>query len=216
MQRECRFFSAGRQEKRRLRSQLAWQLLLVCTVTSCLGALGRASAPAGAESLLLWVFVISASFGLFCVVLGYLTRVAVTRRLRVPELSPLLAPALVVAFTVAAWSADLPIAVRWQFSAPSFDDAAREVRDGVDPRSFEGHMLGLYRIDSTDHYAWGTYFRTSPMTGDCSSGGAGFAQLTEDSRASEAFHHLNGDWYWFCLDSAGEPTMPDRPIGEWR
>ncbi|MFI6365112.1 hypothetical protein ACIBG0_20395 [Nocardia sp. NPDC050630] len=203
----------GRQKKRRLRSQLAWYLLLAGTVASCLGALLRASAPDGAESLLLWFFLISASFGLFCVILGYLTRVVVTRRLRVPELSPLLAPALVVAFTVTAWSADLPIVVRWQFSAHSFDEAARQVRDGGDPRTFEGHRLGLYRIDSADSYAWGIYFRTSPMTGNCSSGGGGFAKLTGASRASDAFHHLNGDWHWFCLDSAGEVTVPDHPIG---
>ncbi|MGW4774974.1 hypothetical protein ACWEO2_43985 [Nocardia sp. NPDC004278] len=203
----------GRQEKRRLRSQLAWYLLLACTGASCVGALLRASAPDSAESLLLWFFLISASFGLFCVIIGYLTRVVVTRRLRVPELSPLLAPALVVAFTVTAWSVDLPIAVRWQFSAHSFDEAAQQVRDGVDPRTFEGHRLGLYRIDSADRYAWGIYFRTSPMTGNCSSGGGGFAQLIGASHASDAFHHLNGDWHWFCFDSAGELTVPDHPIG---
>ncbi|MFR9774091.1 hypothetical protein [Nocardia sp. SC052] len=175
--------SPGRQEKRRLWSQLAWYLLLACTVVSCLGALVGASAP-DADSMLLWFFSISASFGLICVIVGYLTRVVVTRRLRVPELGPLLAPALVVAFTVAAWSADLPITVRWQFSSHSLDDAAQQVRDGVDPHTFEGRRLGLYRIDSADRYAWGIYFRTSPMTGNCSSGGAGFAQLTGDSRTS--------------------------------
>ncbi|MEV6325449.1 hypothetical protein AB0M45_30380 [Nocardia sp. NPDC051787] len=206
----------GRRENRRLRSQLAWYLLLACTVASCLGALLQASAPDSAESLLLWLFLISASFGLSLVIIGYLTRVVATRRLRVPELSPLLAPALVVAFTVAAWSADLPIAVRWQVSAYSFDDAAQQVRDGVDPRTFEGHRLGLYRIDSADRYAWGIYFRTSPRAGNCSSGGGGFAQLTGASRASDAFHHLNGDWHWFCLDSPGEVPVPDHPIGGWR
>lgn len=204
----------GRQEKRRLRSPLAWYLLLACTVASCLGALLRASAPESAESLLLRFFLISAAFGLICVIVGYLTRVVVTRRLRVPELGPMLAPALVVTFTVAAWSADLPIAVRWQFSAHSFDDAAQQVRDGVDPRTFAGRRLGLYRIDSADRYAWGIYFRSSPMTGNCSSGGGGFAQLTGASRMSDAFHHLNGDWHWFCIDSAGGGvTVPDHPIG---
>ncbi|MEU0507526.1 hypothetical protein [Nocardia sp. NPDC005998] len=179
-----------------------------------MGALLRASAPDGAESLLLWFFLISASFGLFCVIIGYLTRVVVTRRLRVPELGPLLVPALVVAFTVTVWSVDLPIAVRWQFSAHSFDEAAQQLRDGVDPGTFEGHRLGLYRIDSADRSAWGIYFRTSPMTGNCSSGGGGFAQLTGASRTSDKFHHLNGDWHWFCLDSAGsEVTVPDHPIG---
>lgn len=168
----------GRREKRRLRSQLAWYLFLACTVASCLGALVRASAPDGTESLLLWLFLISVAFGLFCVIVGYLTRVVVSRRLRVPEFSPLLAPALVVAFTVAAWSADLPIAVRWYFSAHSFDDAAQQVRDGVDPRTFEGHRLGLYRIDSADRFDRGIYFRTSPIARNCSSGGGGFAQLT--------------------------------------
>ncbi|MBF6302993.1 hypothetical protein IU459_36630 [Nocardia amamiensis] len=206
----------GRQGKRRLRSQLGWYLVLACTVASCLGALVRASVPESAESLLLWFFFISASFGLSCVVIGYLTRVVVTRRLRVPELGPLLAPALVVAFTVAAWGADLPIAVRWQFSAHSFDDAARQVRDGVDPHTFEGHRRGLYRINSADRYAWGVYFRTSPRTGNCSSGGGGFARLTGASRASDAFHRLTGDWHRFCLDSAGELTVPDHPIGGWR
>ncbi|MEV4123400.1 hypothetical protein [Nocardia sp. NPDC049707] len=153
---------------------------------------------------------------------GYLTRVVVSRRLRVPELSPLLAPALMVACTVAAWSADLPIAVRWQFSAHSFDDAAQQVRNGVDPRTFEGHRLGLYRVDDTDHPtssihrdASGIYFATSPAAGYCSSG-AGFAQLT-GAPADGKLHHLNGDWYWFCFDSGGKKTVvPDHPIGGWR
>lgn len=111
------------------------------------------------------------------------------------------------------WSADLPIAVRRQFSSHSFDDAAQQVRDGVDPQTFEGRRLGLYRIDSADRYVWGIYFRTSPAMGSCSSGGGGFAQLTGASRTSDAFHHLNSDWYWFCITSAGGGvTMPDRPI----
>ncbi|WP_433733192.1 hypothetical protein ACQP0C_13105 [Nocardia sp. CA-129566] len=62
------------REQRRLRSQLAWYLLLACTVVSCLGALVRASAPDGTESLLLRLFLLSGSFGLFCVIVGYLTR----------------------------------------------------------------------------------------------------------------------------------------------
>ncbi len=80
----------GRQDNRRLRSQLAWYLLLACTVACCLGALLRASAPDSAESLPVWLFFISASFVLSLVIIGYLTRVVVTRRLRAPELTPCL------------------------------------------------------------------------------------------------------------------------------
>ncbi|WP_039803856.1 hypothetical protein [Nocardia araoensis] len=210
----------GGRDKRRLGARLAWHLFLACTVVSCLALLVHASDPAGAESLLLRMLLISASFGLFCVIIGYLTRVVVSRRLRVPELGPLLVPALVVAFTVAAWSTDLPIAVRWQFSEHSFEDAARQVRDGVDPRTFEGHRLGLYHVDDSDHPtssirrdASGIHFATSPAAGYCSSG-AGFAQLTGVPPTSGGLHHLNSDWYWFCFDSGGKRTVvPDHPIG---
>lgn len=182
----------------------------------------RASDPAAAESVLVRMFLILVSFGLFCGFVGYLTRVAVSRRLRVPELRPLLAPALVAGLTVAAWSADLPIVVRWQLSEHSFEDAARQMRDGVDPRRFDGHRLGLYRVDdsgtptsSIRRDATGIYFATGPAGGYCSSG-AGFAQIT-DAPAGGELHHLNGDWYWFCIDSGGrDAVVPDRPVGGWR
>ncbi|WP_156055865.1 hypothetical protein [Nocardia sp. NRRL WC-3656] len=211
----------GRRDRRRLRPRLAWHVFLACTVLSCSGLLAHASDPAGAESVLVRMVVIIASFGLCCVIISYLTRVVASRRLRVRELGPLFAPALVVAFTVAAWSADLPIVVRWQLSEHSFEDAARQLRDGADPHTFEGHRLGLYRIDDSDHPtssvrrdASGIYFATSPAVGYCSSG-AGFAQIT-GAPADGNLRHLNGDWYWFCFDSAGKKTIvPDHPIGGW-
>lgn len=188
----------GRRDKRRLRSRLAWQLFLAFTVVSCLGLLLHASDPAGTESVLWRLFLFAAAVVFFFGMVGYLVRVVVSRRLRVPELGPLLAPALVVACTVAAWSTDLPIVVRWHFSEHSFDDSARQVRDGADPRTFEGHRLGLYRVDDTDHPissihrdASGIWFATSPAAGYCS-GGAGFAQLT-GAPAGDKLHHLSGD-----------------------
>ncbi len=211
---------AGRGEQRRLRSRLAWHLFLACTVMSCLCMLVHASDPAGAESVLWKLFSIVAAVAFFFATVGYLARAVVSRRLRVPELGPLLVPALVVACTMVAWSADLPILVRWQFSEHSFDDSARQVHGGVDPRTFEGHRLGLYRVGDMDQPtssvyrdASGIYFATGPGVGYCSDG-AGFAQLTGASPAGGGLHHLNGDWYWFCFDSADEKTgPPDHPIG---
>ncbi|MGF6883483.1 hypothetical protein ABIA39_006969 [Nocardia sp. GAS34] len=209
----------GRGEKRRLRSRLGWHLFLAGTAMSCVGLLVHASDPAGAESVLWKLFLTVAAVAFFYGMVGYLTRVVVSRRLRVPELSPLLAPALVVACTVVAWSADLPILVRWQFSEHSFDDSARKVRNGVDPRTFEGHRLGLYRVDDTDRPISsiyrddsGIWFDTSPAADYCSDG-AGFAQLTGLPR-TDRLHHLEGDWYWYCFDSGGEKAvLPDHPIG---
>ncbi|MBY8859268.1 hypothetical protein K7711_22525 [Nocardia sp. CA2R105] len=210
----------GRREKRGLRSRLAWRLFLACTVACCAGLLIHSSDPAGAESVLWTLFSIVAAVVFFYGMVGYLSRVVVSRRLRVPELGPLLAPALVVACTAAAWSVDLPIIVRWQFSERAFGDAARQVRNGVDPRTFEGHRLGLYRVDDTDHPtssiyrdATGIYFATGPAAGQCANR-SGFAQVTGDHPADGALHHLGGDWYWFCFDSSGEKTIvPDHPIG---
>jgi hypothetical protein len=210
----------GRGEKRRFRSQLGWHLFLACTAVACVGLLVHASDPAGAESVLWKLFLTVAAVAFFFGMIGYLDRVVVSRRIRVPELGPLLAPALVVACTVVAWSADLPILVRWQFSEHNFDDSAQQVRSGVDPRTFEGHRLGLYRVDDTDHPtssiyrdASGIYFQTSPAAGYCSDG-AGFAQLTGATRTGRKLHHLEGDWYWFCFNSSGEnAVVPDRPIG---
>ena len=210
----------GRGGKRPLRSQLGWHLFLACTAVACVGLLFHSTYPAGAGSVLWKLFLIVAAVAFFFGMIGYLARVVVSRRLRVPELGPLLAPALVVACTVVAWSADLPILVRWQFSEHSFDDSARKVRNGVDPRTFEGHRLGLYRVDDTDHPtssiyrdASGIYFQTSPAAGYCSDG-AGFAQLTGATRAGRKLHHLSGDWYWYCFDSGDEKAiLPDHPIG---
>ncbi|MBF6171117.1 hypothetical protein [Nocardia blacklockiae] len=207
----------GRRDNRRLRSRLAWHLLLACTVVSCLGLLVYASDPAGAESALWKLFLTVAAVAFFFGMVGYLAGVVVSRRLWGPELGPLFAPALVVACTVAAWSADLPIVVRWQFSEHSFEDAARQVRDGVDPWTFEGHRLGLYRVDdslstSSIRDASGIYFATSRAAGywalNYCSRGAGFAQLT-GAPANGKLHHLSGDWYWFCFDG----KIEERPIG---
>lgn len=205
---------------RRDRAPFARHLFLACTVVFCLGLLVYASDPAGAESVWWKLFLLLAAVALFFGMVGYLARAAVSRQLRVPELAPLLGPALVVACTVAVWSADLPIVVRWQFSEHSFEETARQVRDGADPQAFEGRRLGLYHVDDSGHptsgvfrNASGIYFATSPPVGHCSSR-AGFAQLTGAPPAGSPLHHLSGDWYWFCFDSGGTKTVvPDHPIG---
>src|SRR4051794_33134290 len=119
----------SRPGNRRLRSRLRRYLLLVCTVVACLGILVSASTPATAELkslsplLVLWgAFVVVV---VWTVVIVYPILAVRSRRLRVPELGPLAAPALIIALTPILWSADLPMAVRWQLSAHAFDDAAQ-------------------------------------------------------------------------------------------
>lgn len=186
----------------------------------CLGLLVYASNPAGAASVWWKLFLLLAAATFYFGIIGYLAQAAASRRLRVPEFAPLIGPALVVACTVAGWSADLPIVVRWQFSQDSFQEAARQIRDGADPQAFERRRLGLYRIDDSGHptsgvsrNAAGIYFATSPPAGHCSSR-AGFVQLNGARPAGSRLHHLSGDWYWFCSDSGGTKTVvPDHPIG---
>ncbi|MGO4615268.1 hypothetical protein AB4305_12435 [Nocardia sp. 2YAB30] len=215
----------SRPGNRRLWSQLRRYLLLVCTVVACLGILVSASKPASAELMslspfliLAWAFMVVA---VFCVVIVYPIMAVRSRRLRVAELGPLVAPALIIALTAILWSADLPMAVRWHFSAHAFDDAARQVRAGVDPRTFEGDRLGLFRIRGVElngdrgveRRGDDVYFRTGPMVAYCSMG-SGFANLSGHQPVTGALHHLSGDWYWFCFNSSEERVIvPDHPIG---
>ncbi|WP_433631817.1 hypothetical protein [Nocardia sp. CA-120079] len=213
----------GRAGNRRLGSRLRRHLLLVCTVVACLGILVSASKPASAELMSLSpLLILGGTFVVvvvLCVVIVYPILAVRSRRLRVPELSPLAAPALIVALTAILWSADLPMAVRWHFSAHAFDDAAQQVSAGIDPRTFEGDRLGLYRIRGgeplgdrgVERRNDGIYFRTGPMAAHCSMG-SGFANLPGHRPATGASHHLSGDWYWFCFTSAF--VVPDHPIGE--
>ncbi|WP_433755256.1 hypothetical protein [Nocardia sp. CA-135398] len=213
----------SRPGNRRLRSRLRRYFLLVCTVVACLAILVSASKPASAELMSLSPLLILGGTFLvvvvWCVVIVYPVLAVRSRRLRVPELGPLAAPALIVALTATLWSADLPMAVRWHFSAQAFDDAAQQVGAGVDPRTFEGDRLGLYRIRGVEPSGDrgverrndGIYFRTGPMAAHCSMG-SGFASLSGHRPATGAFHHLSGDWYWFCFNSA-RVVVPDHPIG---
>ncbi|MEV2226761.1 hypothetical protein AB0E01_44025 [Nocardia vinacea] len=205
----------SRPGNRRYRSLLRRHLLLVCTVVACLGILVSASKPASAELMSLSpLLILGGTFIVVvvsCVVIVYPILAIRSRRLRVPELGPLAAPALIVALTAILWSADLPMAARWHFSAHAFDDAAQQVSAGVDPRTFEGDRLGLYRIRGVERLSDGIYFRTGPMAAYCSMG-SGFANLSGHQPATGASHHLSGDWYWFCFNSASV-VEPDHPIG---
>ncbi|MFE7799341.1 hypothetical protein [Nocardia sp. NPDC057440] len=215
----------SRPGNRRLWSRLRRYLLLVCTVVACLGTIVSASNPASAELMSLSPFLILVlAFMLVAVlyvVIVYPILAIRSRRLRVTDLGPLAAAALIVALTAIVWTADLPMAVRWHFSARAFDDAARQVRAGVDPRTFEGDRLGLYRIRGVEpngdrgvkRFSDGIYFRTGPMAAYCSMG-SGFANLSGHRPATGAFHHLSGDWYWFCSTSGEQGVVvPDHPIG---
>ncbi|MFI6774533.1 hypothetical protein [Nocardia sp. NPDC050412] len=214
---------SSRRGNRRLRSLLRRYLLLVCTVVVCLGILVSASKPASAELMslspfliLAWAFMVVAVFSMG---IAYLIQAARSRRLRIRELGPQVAPALIIALTAIIWSVDLPIAVRWHFSAHAFDDAAQHVRAGADPRTFEGDRLGSYRIRGVEpngdrgveRLNDGIYFRTGPMASYCSMG-SGFVKHSAHWPATGKSHHLSGDWYWFCFNSAGV-TVPDHPIG---
>ncbi|MEV5832556.1 hypothetical protein [Nocardia sp. NPDC052112] len=222
--------SMARTENRRpgdqrFQSRLRRYLLLVGTGVACLGIIISASKPASAELMslsplliLVWAFMVVA---VFCVVIVYPIMAVRSRRLRVPELGALAAPVLIVALTAIIWSADLPMAVRWHFSAHAFDDAAQQVSAGVDPRTFEGERLGLYRIRGVEPNGDrgvqrrndGIYFETGPMVAYCSMG-SGFASLPGHRPATGAFHHLGGDWYWFCFNTREQGgVMPDHPIG---
>ncbi|WP_433207230.1 hypothetical protein ACQP1G_21590 [Nocardia sp. CA-107356] len=206
----------SRPGNRRYRSRLRRHLLLVCTVVACLGILVSASTPASTEPMSLSpLLILGGTFivvAVLCVVIVYPILAVRSRRLRVPELGrPLAAPALIIALTAILWSADLPMAVRWHLSAHAFDDAAQQVNAGVDPRTFEGDRLGLYRIRGVERLSDGIYFRTGPMAAYCSMG-SGFANLSGHRPATGASHHLSGDWYWFCFNSASV-VVPDHPIG---
>lgn len=204
----------GRPGNRQLRSRLGRYLLLVCTVVACLGILVPASEPASAELMSLSPLQILAlafvAVVVWTVVIVYLILAVRSRRLRV-DLGSLAAPALIVALTAILWSADLPMAVRWHLSAHAFDDAAQQVRAGIDPRSFEGDRLGLYRIRGVERLSDGIYFRTG-LSGHCSMG-SGFANLSGHRPATGASRHLSGDWYWFCFTSAvvySDPPSVER------
>ncbi|WP_062985297.1 hypothetical protein [Nocardia anaemiae] len=210
----------SRPVNRRLRSQLRRYLLLVCTIAACLGILVSASNPASAELMSLSpLLILGGTFVVvvvLCVVIVYPILAVRSRRLLVPELGPLAAPALIVALTAILWSADLPMAVRWHFSAHAFGDAAQQVSAGIDPRTFEGDRLGLYRIRGVEpsgdrgvtRLNDGIYFRTGPMAAHCSMG-SGFANLSGPRPTTGKSHHLSGDWYWFCFTSA----FNSDPIG---
>ncbi|MEV4240866.1 hypothetical protein ACIBJI_40460 [Nocardia sp. NPDC050408] len=209
----------SRPGNRRYRSLLSRHLLLVCTIVACLGILVSASEPASTKLKSLSpspLLILGGTFVVvvvWCMVIVYPILAVRSRRLRVPELGPLAAPALIIALTPILWSADLPMAVRWHLSAHAFDDAAQQVSAGVDPRTFEGDRLGLYRIRGVERLDDGIYFRTGPMAAYCSMG-SGFANLSGHRPAS---HHLSGEWYWFCFNSAFNSagvTVPDHPIGE--
>ncbi|MFI6361231.1 hypothetical protein ACIBG0_00640 [Nocardia sp. NPDC050630] len=206
----------SRPGNRRYRSLLSRHLLLVCTVVACLGILVSASDPASTELMSLSpLLILGGTFVVvvvWCMVIVYPILAVRSRRLRVPELRPLAAPAVIIALTPILWSADLPMAVRWHLSAHAFDDAAQQMSAGVDPRTFEGDRLGLYRIRGVERLSGGIYFRTGPMAAHCSMG-SGFANLSGHRPATGKSHHLSGDWYWFCFNSAGV-TVPDHPIGE--
>ncbi|MGA4790398.1 hypothetical protein [Nocardia sp. AB354] len=201
---------------RRHRSLLRRLLLLVCTVVACLGILVPASEPVGTEIMSLSPSeILGGAFVavvVWTVVITYPILAIRARRLRVPELGPLAAPVLIIALTAISWSAHLPMAARWYLSAHAFDDAAQQVTAGVDPRTFEGGRLGLYRIRGVERRDDGIYFRTGPMANYCSMG-SGFADHSGHRPAARASRHLGGDWYWFCFNSAGV-TVPDYPIGE--
>ncbi|MEV6252769.1 hypothetical protein AB0L97_05860 [Nocardia sp. NPDC051911] len=204
----------SRPGNRRLLSRLRRHLLLVCTIVACLGILVPASKPANAElmSLSPWQ-ILGGTFVavvVWTVVICYPILAVRSRRVRVPELGLLAAPALIVALTAILWSADLPMAVRWHFSAHAFDDATQQVSAGIDPRTFEGDRLGLYRIRGVVRLSDGIYFRTGPLGSYCSEG-SGFANLSGHRPATGASRHLSGDWYWFCFTSA--VAAPDHPIG---
>jgi hypothetical protein len=183
---------------------------------ACLGILVSASDPASTELMSLSpLLILGGTFVavvVWCMVIVYPILAVRSRRLRVPELGPLAAPALIIALTPILWSADLPMAVRWHLSAHAFDDAAQQVSAGVDPRTFEGDRLGLYRIRGVQRFSDGIYFRTGPMGHHCSMG-SGFVNLSGHRPATDKSHHLSGDWYWFCFNSA-RVTVPDHPIGE--
>ncbi|MGO4615561.1 hypothetical protein AB4305_14390 [Nocardia sp. 2YAB30] len=204
----------SRPGNRRLLSRLRRYLLLVCTIVACLGILVPASKPANAELMSLSPLqILGGTFVavvVWTVVIVYPILAVRSRRLRVPELGPLAASALIVALTAILWSADLPMAARWHLSAHAFDDAAQQVSAGIDPRTFEGDRLGLYRIRGVERLNDGIYFRTGPMAAHCSEG-SGFANLSGHRPATGASHHLSGDWYWFCFTSA--VVYPDHPIG---
>ena len=203
----------SRPGNRRLRSWLRRYLLLVCTIVACLGILVSASEPASAELISLSpLLILGGTFVVlvvWTVVIVYLILAVRSRRLRV-DLGPLAAPALIIALMAILWSADLPMAMRWHLSAHAFDDAAQQVSAGVDPRTFEGDRLGLYRIRGVERLDDGIYFRTGPMAAHCSMG-SGFANLSGHRPATGKSHHLSGDWYWFCFTSA--VVYPDHPIG---
>ncbi|WP_157117590.1 hypothetical protein [Nocardia vaccinii] len=195
----------SRPGNRRYRSLLRRHLLLVCTVVACLGILVSASEPASVELMSLSpLLILGGTFVVvvvWCVVIVYPILAVRSRRLRV-DLGPLAGPALIIALTAISWSADLPMAVRWHLSAHAFDDAAQQVSAGVDPRTFEGDRLGLYRIRGVQRLDDGIYFRTGPMAAHCSMG-SGFADRSGQRPATGASHHLSGDWFWFCFNSSG-------------
>ncbi|MGW4241211.1 hypothetical protein [Nocardia sp. NPDC004722] len=203
----------SRPGNRRLRPWLRRNLLVVCTVVACLGILVPASEPANAElvslsplQILGGIFV---AVVVWTVVIVYLILAVRSRRLRVPEFGPLAASALIIALTALLWSADLPMVVRWHCSAHAFEDAAQQVSAGIDPRTFDGDRLGLYRIRGLERLSDGIYFRTG-LSGHCSMG-SGFANLPGHRPASGASRHLSGDWYWFCFTSA--VVYPDHFSG---
>ncbi|MEV6072060.1 hypothetical protein AB0L82_36440 [Nocardia sp. NPDC052001] len=205
----------SRTGNRRVRSWLGKYLWLVCTTVACLAILVSASDPASAAPMSLSpLFILGGTFValvVWCVIIVYSILAVRSRRLRV-DLGPLAAPAVMIALTAVVWSADLPMAVRWHLSARAFDDAAQRVGAGVDPRSFDGERLGLYRVRSVERLEDGIYVSTGPMAYHCSMG-SGFAKLSDHRPATGASHHLSGDWYWFCFTSAGI-TVPDHPIGK--
>lgn len=205
----------SRPRNRRLRSRLGRYLLLVCTIGACLGILVPASKPANAELMSLSPLqILGGTFVavvVWTVIICYPILAVRSRRLRVPELGPLAASVLIVALTAILWSADLPMVVRWRFSAHAFDDAAQQVSAGIDPRTFEGDRLGLYRIRGVEHLSDGIYFRTGPLAAHCSEG-SGFAKLSGHQPATGTSRHLSGDWYWFCFTSA--VAAPDHPSAE--